>query len=448
MADERLFQALSFWNLWGEGTFESGIERDAREELLPWLDRPEVIAVCGMRRCGKSTLMRQLVQALVERGVPPRDTLFVSFEEPIFLERPLDVAALDRVFDTYFELGRPGAVPYLFLDEIQNVDGWERWVRSRSETGRARIAVSGSSSQLTDPDLATVLTGRHFTRTLWPLSFGELLRFSGIELRDRADLLAGASRIRQELVRYLRYGGLPEVVLLAEEELRAPLLKQYFRDLLYRDVVSRHQIRDVRALETLAHHYLANTGNLVTYNRLKNTFGLAMDQVRSYTRYLEESYLIRTVPRFSYKTASQARAPRKVYATDVGLRNAVAFRFSPDLGRIAETVVFNHLARDDDARIFYFQGRGECDFLVWKGTRPELAIQVCYQADETLPKRELAGLEEAMAAVGASEGLLLTEGLDEAVRDDEGCRIRALPLWRWLCDGVEAVGRGPAGEGA
>ncbi len=96
MADERLFQALSFWNLWGEGAFEIGIARRTREDLLPWLDRPEVIAICGMRRCGKSTLMRQLVHALVDQGTAVKDTLFVNFEEPIFLERKLDAAALDE----------------------------------------------------------------------------------------------------------------------------------------------------------------------------------------------------------------------------------------------------------------------------------------------------------------------------------------------------------------
>ncbi|MCP4663293.1 MAG: ATP-binding protein [bacterium] len=432
MADERLFQALSFWNLWGQGGFEPGIDREVLGALLPWLDRPELIAICGLRRCGKSTLMRQLVRSLVERGLPPRDSLFVNFEEPIFLEWELDVTVLDRVFDTYFELARPSSpAPYLFLDEVHNVDGWERWVRSRLETGRARITVSGSSARLLDSDLATVLTGRHLTHTLWPLSFSELLRFAGNEPEDRADLLLRAPRIRQELARYLRFGGLPEVVLAASEDIRTALLKQYFRDLLYRDVLRRHEIRDVRALETVAHHYLVNTANLVTYNRLKNTYALAMDQIRSYTRYLEESFLIRMVPRFSYKVSSQARAPRKVYAVDVGLRNAVTFRFSEDLGRIAETVVFDHLVRDDDVKIFYYHGRGECDFLVWRGTRPERAIQVCYEG-EGLPGREVAGLREAMEEVGLDEGLVLTRELDQVLEESDSRTIRAVPLWRWL----------------
>ena len=433
MADERLFQALSYWNLWGQGSFETGIPRDAREVLLPWLDRPEVVAICGMRRCGKSTLMRQMVRTLVGRGVAEKDTLFVNFEDPIFLERGLDVGALDRVFDSYFELVRPTATPYVLLDEVHNVEGWERWVRSRAETGRARFVVSGSSSRLLDPDLATVLTGRHFTHTLWPLSFPELLRFRGLELDGSAQILAHGPRIRQELARFLQFGGLPEIVLAESDEIRNALLKQYFRDLLYRDVVSRHQIRDVRALETIAHHYLVNTANLATYNRLKNIYGLAMDQIRSYTRYLEECYLIREVPRFSHKVSAQVRAPRKVYAVDSGLRNAVAFRFSEDLGRLAETVVFNHLIRDPDIRIFYYHGRGECDFTTWRGNKPERAIQVCYEEGDELPKREIAGLEQAMEALGLGEGLILTRGMARSW-ESEGRIVRALPLWQWLCE--------------
>lgn len=436
MASERLFEVLSYWNLWGKGAFPTGIDRDAKTELLPWLERPEVVAICGLRRCGKSTLMRQLLRTLVEsRGVPAKDTFFVNFEDPVFLEHTPDASLLDHVFDTFLELARPEKTPYLFLDEIHNVSSWERWARARTETGRARIVVSGSSSRLLDTDLATVLTGRHLTRTLWPLSFPELLRFRGLELGGPADLLAQGVHLRQELSRYLRHGGLPEVVLAETDDIRTSLLQQYFRDLLYRDVVSRHQIRDVRALETLAHHYLTNTANLTTYNRLKNAYGMAIDQVRVYTRYLEDAFLIREVPRFSHKVTGQERSPRKVYAIDVGLRNAVAFQFSQDLGRLAETVVFAHLVRDEDTRVFYFQDRNECDFLTWRGTRAQRAIQVCFESEgSALPARELAGLEEAMDATGLDTGWILTRDLSRTFEDSHGRTIHAVPLWRWLCE--------------
>lgn len=157
-----------------------------------------------------------------------------------------------------------------------------------------------------------------------------------------------------------------------------------------------------------------------------------MDQVRAYTSHLEESYLIRAVPAYSPKVSQQARAPRKVYAIDVGLRNAVAFRFSQDLGRIAETVVHAQLRHAEDARLFYFSGKHECDFLVWEGDHARAAIQVCYDPeDRELDPRELAGLLEAMDAVGLREGTIVTHGLS-ADRRVGGRRIRVRPLWRWL----------------
>jgi predicted AAA+ superfamily ATPase len=209
---------------------------------------------------------------------------------------------------------------------------------------------------------------------------------------------------------------------------------QHFRDLLYRDVVSRHEIRDIQALEQVALCYLTNTANLITYNRIKNTYGLAMDQVRAYTSYLEEAYLIRQLPRYSPKISARARSPRKVYAVDVGMRNAVAFSFSQDLGRIAETVVHSHLIRDPNTRIFYYQGRRECDFLIWRGEQAVQAIQVCYDPQDMLPEREIAGLEEVLKATGLKEGLIITHGIDDVVSTQSGLTVHMRPLWRWLCE--------------
>lgn len=142
---------------------------------------------------------------------------------------------------------------------------------------------------------------------------------------------------------------------------------------------------------------------------------------------------MREVKRFSHKVSAQNRAPRKIYPIDMGMRNAVAFRFSEDLGRLAETAVFLQLVRDPDTRIFYHQGRGECDFVVWRGSGPEQAIQVCYEAEDEIPDRERAGLEEAMEVLGLDRGLILTHDLERRWESDNR-QIRALPLWRWLCE--------------
>ncbi len=430
MNRNELMEALARWNVWGRGLISTGMPRDEKVRSAKWLDRPQALAIVGMRRCGKSTLMRQLAEKLIEGGTADEEILIVNFEEPVFYESAVDHRLLDYILNVYLQELQPRGIPHLFLDEIHNVEGWERWARVRLDTNEIRLTISGSSSSILEPEVSAVLTGRCVVRTLWPLSFREYLRIRGVEVPERSVRTAG-SLLQEESVRYLRYGGMPEVALSGDVEVKETLLKQYFRDIIYRDVVRRHDVRNVRALESLAHNLLVNTGNLTTYNRLKNKLGLAMDQVRSYFSYLEDCYLIISMPRFSWKASNLYRAPRKVYATDTGLRNAVSFRFSGDLGRLAETAVAVQLARDADARLFYHAGRNECDFIVWKGQRAVSAVQVCWDEDSSIPEREFKGLLEAMREQGLEEGYLITCRDEGTVELPEGV-IHKIPLWLWL----------------
>lgn len=443
MTRSELLDAVSRWNWWGGRSLATGVRRDDVEKAKPWLHRPQAVAVCGIRRCGKSTLMRQLARFLIDQGTPPESILAVNFEEPVFHEHRPDHRLLDEILALFRQVMNPRGVPHLFLDEVHNVHGWERWARVHLDADQIRLVVSGSSSSILEPDVATVLTGRCIVRTLWPLSFPEYLRFRGLELpADGVEALR--TDLLDESVRYLRHGGMPECVLTTEIEVKETLLKQYFRDILYRDVVSRHDVRNVRGLEALAHNLLVNTGNLMTYNRLKNTLDLAMDQVRSYCSYLQECYLVQFVPRFTWKASGVDKAPRKVYATDTGLRNAVSFRFSGDIGRLAETAVAMHLARDPDSRLFYHSGRHECDFVVWKGDRAAAALQVCWTEEGAIPDRELQGLSEAMDVFGLKEGCLIT-------RDSQGTRtvpsgtVHLVPLWLWLAGAQPSAKAVPMG---
>jgi hypothetical protein len=206
--------------------------------------------------------------------------------------------------------------------------------------------------------------------------------------------------------------------------------------------VSRHEVRTVEKLETVAYYYLANTARLSSITSLKNKYDLATDQVRSYTEYLVECYLVGTLPRFSYKANIQQRSPHKVYATDLGIREAVAFRFSQDLGHLAETAVYNQLRRDPDSRLYYYQdtnSRTECDFVVWKGGEPHAVIQVCYTDDDQLPDREDHGLAVAMEQLDLDHGLLLTARQGARSRTLAGRTIVERSLWDWLLDGGTTV---------
>lgn len=434
MTDERILEALQRWNSWGNTFFQEGIPRERAAAVEPWLERPEILLILGMRRTGKSTLLRQIAGRLRRRGVPERDVLFLNFEDPLFLEVPPVPATLDRILSVYRTVLRPEGRPWLLLDEVQAVEGWGRWVRAQQETGQARIAVTGSSSGLLEPEAATVLTGRTAVFRLDPLSFREFLSFRGHEATgpEQRGLVSGLSPL---LAEYLQHGGLPEPVLASSDELRETLLRQYFQDILFRDVVARHGVRDLRGLEQVAHHLLVHTGALVTWNRIKDLYGLNLDPVRAYAAALEGCHLLRTMPKFSFRVPEQARSPRKVYASDTGLRNAVSFRFSADLGRLAETAVYNHLARDPDLRLYYHADHGECDFVAWRGAAAIRAVQVCFgDAGAELPEREVAGLSSAMERFGLEEGVVVTRDV-LFERNDEGRTIRGVPLSSFLLEG-------------
>jgi predicted AAA+ superfamily ATPase len=411
--------------------FDTGISRDALNAITPWITSGKALAICGMRRSGKTTLLRQVVAHLIgHRDVPARDILFVNLEDPVFIETQDSPSFLDDLLQAFLEHSQPKGTPHLFLDEIQNVGHWARWVRSAVDRGTPHIYLSGSSSHLLEPDLAAVLTGRHHQITLWPFSFREVCRARGLPLIPGSYQPKDEQEARALLADFLQNGGLPEVVLGTDPARTRELPKDLFRDILYRDIVSRHPVRAVGALEEIAQYLLANTAHLFTYNRLKDRFGLGIDQVRNYIEYLEQSYVIGQLQKFDFKVAKQSRAPRKVYASDTGLRNAVSFRFSADIGWLAETIVYRQLRENAEGKLFYYLGKQECDFVVWQGDHASRAIQVCY-AQDPIPDRERTALLKAMDALDLSSGLILT---DRTEREDqiEGRVVRHQPLWRWL----------------
>lgn len=440
--EQRALEAVRRWNPWWltGAEFPCGVRRDALDSVRTWLGETEILAICGMRRVGKTVLMNQVVRDLIRTGrARPNEVMLLNLEDPAFIEvkeKGREHLVLERMLDLFIRDQRPADRPWLLLDEVQNIPGWARWVRAAAETGRAAFVVSGSSSRLLEPDLATVLTGRSITFTLWPLGLTEFARF----LAPTAPQPVPPLQLARLLPEYLSRGGMPGAVLEPDHQRRRERLVQLFRDLIYRDVVHRHEVRKVPDLEALAHHYLAATAQLSSYQSIKHKYGLAIDQVRSYAAHLEEAYLLGTLQRHAFKAHQRSRDPRKVYARDTGLRNAVSFRSSPDLGPLAETAVFNHLSRNPENQLFYYRDTktdAECDFVVRRAQRAVAVVQVCYAEAAALPPRELKGLAAAMEALGLEEGWLLTaDGEPDDLPDLPlaGKVVRQRPLWRWLAE--------------
>ena len=232
MEDGKLFEILNSYNrFWATGRIDTGIPRDLLVRCIRQLNKKEAVLLKGVRRSGKSTLMAQMIGALFENGKKPAQVLRINLEEPLFAAE-YSIELLEQIYRLYREKIYPSGRCYLFLDEIQNIPEWERWVRGRGETENLKIVITGSSSRLLSREVGAKLTGRHVSFELFPLSFAEFLRFKGLQAGSIESYFEQKPVIRSLFAEYRKYGGFPEVVLRDEAEDKELLLKQYFEDIL------------------------------------------------------------------------------------------------------------------------------------------------------------------------------------------------------------------------
>jgi predicted AAA+ superfamily ATPase len=439
MEKSRIIEVLAGWNFWNRD-LEVGIPRKSYlDELLRFVKADKIVSIVGVRRSGKSTLMRQMAKAMIEAGTDRKNILIVNFEEPEF--EGANVGLLQRIYEAYLEILRPPGKPFLFLDEVQNVERWERFVRALNERKEAFIAISGSSSRLLSQELATVLTGRQIYFEIFPLSFREFLSFEGMEIGGMEEALLNSSKIRGLFREYLEVGGFPEIVLNKDPAYRARTSRSYYEDIISRDVVQRFKIRKPEGLKALARFYLTNISSPISFNRISRFLNLPTETIRRFSYSLEIANLIFFTKRFSSSVKERENSPRKVYSVDVGISNAIGFRFRENLGKVAENLVAVELrrkmAQNPSIEVFYWKdiGQREVDFVVKEGLRVKQLIQVCWDpTDEATRKRELKGLARAMEGFKLREGLVLTEDF-EGEEMINGRRVRFVPLWKWLMAG-------------
>ncbi len=389
--------------------------------------------ITGARRAGKSFIMRQMAKHLIDSGQDPRNIMHVNFEDPRFTES--GVLFLEKIFKAYQEYIMPTDTPVLLLDEIQEIDKFEKWIRMMHELSKAKIIISGSNVGLLSRELGTLLTGRHLDLTVFPLSFGEFLLFNNIAISRKNDLVGRETEVKGLLRKYIESGSFPEVVLSQQKK---EILLTYFEDVISKDLLKRFKIRKPQDLRSVIKYYLSNTSSLTTFKSIERSLEIFITSVKNYTGYAEQAYLIFPLKRFSFKVKEQEKSPRKMYSVDTGLSNTVGFRFSENLGRLAENIVFMALKRkqaaNPDIEIFYWKDthHREVDFVVKEGLKVKRLLQVCWDMqDEKVRNRELRGLLKAMHELNIDSGMIITE---DAEREEfiHGKKIQMVPLWKWL----------------
>lgn len=400
-----------------------GIERLKLEEVKQYIEIPHTVIIAGIRRVGKSTLLLQIMNKFYKN-----DCYYLNFED----ERFIDFTSQD--FNTLYEIfvETMGEKKVFFLDEIQNMPSWENFVRRMQDRG-FKFFITGSNAALLSKELGTKLTGRYVLIELLPFSFKECLSFQEIYF-DKNSLFQASERAKLKNIfnLYLEKGGMPEYLQYQKKE----LLVRLYEDILYRDIIARYEIKEIKALRELALYLLSNLSNLFTYNNLKKITGLgSANTAKSYVEYLENSFVIFSVNLFSFSLKKQFYAPRKVYCIDNGLANSISFKFSENRGKFLENLVYLELRRQKK-EVYYYKTKNnlEIDFLIKEKNAPAALIQVAQKLDDAKTKaREIKSLLVALGELNLNNGLIFTEDEEELV-EQEGKTINILPVYKWLME--------------
>ena len=379
---------------------EYGIDRTLSEKID--LNLPFATILSGIRRCGKSTLLRQIMKTTYNAH-------YFNFEDP--RSTGFEVSDFQKLKEIFRE--EYGESDYYFFDEIQNIEKWELFVRSMLDQ-KKHFLITGSNASLLSKELGTKLTGRHLRHELFPFSYREFLNFKSRK--------AGADSFGD----YLQEGGFPEYL----KYRRSEILHELFNDIIMRDIVVRHKLRSPKSIKEIALYLTTNIGVEFSYNNLAKTFGLgSTNSAIAFVSYLEDSYLLFTVSKFDYSLKKQAVNPKKAYSIDNGLAGANSVSFSSNKGRMLENCVFLELRRTGKD-VFYFKGEKECDFLVKEKNAITMAIQVCHEVNEDNKKREIDGLVEALKKFDLQEGVILTQNQEDEL-EISGKHIKIIPAWHW-----------------
>lgn len=406
------------------------VKREVQFKIHPFLKQKEIILITGIRRSGKSSLMRLLCGDIMEEfKVAPSNIFYVNFEDERFID--FNYKDFDALHELFLEVENPHGKIYLFLDEVQKVSGWERWVNRLYEFENIKIFISGSNAEILGSEASSALTGRNRQIINYPFSFRELLKLRRFNITEKDLYIKERKILLKNLFKeYLKLGGFPEVLRIKDET----LLDQYFKDILYRDVIGRYSIRHNKELRELCVFLASNIGSIYSYKNIQQLISAKnINTVKNYLDILEEVFLFFRVKLFDFSVKRQIYNPSKIYAADHSLGNSIAFRFSENMGHIYENIVFVELMRRNK-EIFYWKSYkgNEVDFVLKRGLKIEQAIQVsCSLAAPKTKKREFNALLEAKKELGVNDLYVLTEN-EERQEKINGVKINVIPLWKWL----------------
>ncbi|MES9857745.1 MAG: ATP-binding protein [Sedimenticola sp.] len=397
-----------------------------RELEIP-LGVEKIVSLIGVRRCGKTSLLLDTIRKLRSQ-VPAQRIVYLNFEDDRLYG--LQLKDLGLILESYFELypQEMGKPVWWFFDEIQDIPGWERFIRRMDDTENGYIYITGSSSKLLSSEIATTLRGRTITYEVFPFSFSEYLAATNTTVNLHST--NSIRHIHHHFNHYLIHGGFAETFNQSEEVERR-ILTDYLDLVIYRDLIERYNVTNRTLLKHLIRHLFANPATLVSFNKLYNQFKsqgfkLSKDTLFDYFTHLNDAYAVFSVPIFRRSVHDQQRNPKKSYIIDNSYKQLFDAFSSRDLGKLYENLVFLQLRREN-REIYYFKEKYEVDFI----TQNQLINVTHSLEDPQTRKREIRSLQEAMEALQTEEATLITADQEETHSVKQGT-IHLIPLWKWL----------------
>lgn len=397
------------------------IDREKTKEVIKLLKLKLPIILIGIRRCGKSSLLKLISNEL---KLTKKDFLYINFND----ERLINFSDenFQNILD-YLEENKYSKKSYLFLDEIQEVKNWEKWVDRIKE--KFPILITGSNSRLLSSEISTILTGRSISINLFPFSFREYLDYKKINITNYSLDTKLQNKIKSNFKEYSINGGMPKMVL----EKNKIILRELYENIIYRDIIKRFNSNLEKPIKEISIYFLSNISSDISLRTLSKISGIKNLGVLSeiYSSF-EKAFLFFMINKFDYSVKKQIQNPKKIYSIDVGFPNNLGFKFSKDSGKIFENMVAISL-RQKGFEIYYYRGKAECDFVIRDGTKIKKAIQATYELNEKNKKREIRGLVEAMEKFGLKEGIILTYDEEDEFKINKK-RVIVKPLWKWVLE--------------
>ncbi|MHA1522343.1 MAG: ATP-binding protein [Promethearchaeota archaeon] len=445
MNNLEILEILTDWNFWGNFKVDLNFRRMYINEIALILTPTKATVIKGIRRSGKSYLVYSLFVDMFNSEKDPfkvRDTLIINCEDPRLFN--LESKDLLDIYEIFIEEVSFSNSPIVLLDEVQNVRGWERFVRYLIETKKIRVIITGSSSKLLSTEYASTLGGRYLDLEVFPLSYKEFLLFKGIFKEDDFDesgampllkILKKKANVKKAAKEYMQFGGFPEVVLEENRHKKKLILLNYIQTIITKDISLRFEIRNMQKLSEMLKIYLSNIATLQSINNISKTIKLSPETTQKYSEYFHSVRLLYFIPKISFSMKKQILAHKKVYCIDTGIALQYGFSFIENLGRYLENMVAIELIRRyGESNIFYWQDsqQHEVDFVVVLGDKISSLIQVAYNlTDKKTKKREIRSLIYAQKYLNCKNIQLITWNEDSEENIDD-MKISIIPFWKWI----------------